>query len=88
LVGGEGAQRLAGAELALQAVEGLLVRAAGGGGQVGLGQERRSRLAQQPDAGGEGDDPAGHGGSLGRWQGMRQLRRLPRWADIKVTASG
>jgi hypothetical protein len=59
------------------------------GGQIGLSKERRCRLAEQPGgSGGEGDDPAGHGGSLGRWQGMRRLRRLARRPDTKVTGIG
>jgi hypothetical protein len=79
---------LVGAELALEAAEGLLVGAARGGGQIGLGEERRGGLAEQPGGGGEVDDPAGHGGSSGMWQGMRRFRRLACRPGTKVVIFG
>ena len=48
LIGSESAERLAGAEVALKAAEGLLIGATGGGGEIGLGEERCRRLAEQP----------------------------------------
>jgi hypothetical protein len=40
------------------------------------GEECFGRLDEQPGGGADGNDPAGHGGSPGRRQGMRRLRRL------------
>jgi hypothetical protein len=53
----------------LEAAQGLLVGAAGRGGEVGLGEERRNSLAERPGGGGEGDDPAGHRRLLGEVAG-------------------
>jgi hypothetical protein len=63
LVKGKGPQQQVDPKLALKAAEHLLIRAAGRDGQVRLGEERRGGFAERPSAGGEGDDPAGHGGS-------------------------
>jgi hypothetical protein len=45
---------------------------------IGLGEERRSDLAEQSGGGASGRRPAGHGSSLTTWQGIRRLRGLLR----------
>jgi hypothetical protein len=56
LVGGDGRGRLVAAERPLETVEGLLVRAAGRGGQARLGQKRCNSAAEGLAGPGEGDD--------------------------------
>jgi hypothetical protein len=89
LVAGEGGGRLVAAERPLQSVQGLLVRAAGGSGQVGLGEKRRNRAAKGLLGPGEGDDSTGvrsYGLLLTAWwQGMRARRSLPPRRDGEVT---
>jgi hypothetical protein len=57
-------------------------------GRVGARNAAAASPSSRAVVGRRGDDPAGHGGSLVRWQGMRRLRRLPRRPDTKVTATG
>src|SRR5215211_2431523 len=84
---GERGQRPVAAELADQPGKGLVIGATRGSGQAWLSDERRPGRSDTLVGGCQGNNRRGHAwSSLGMWQGMRRLRRLPPRPDSEVTA--